>query len=189
MHDILALASLHAAYEGGESMLVDVAELHAELARRHPKALVPLQCGYWFGTNPILGSTDPLSKARVPLIDTAHGRPMACYNGYFLRQALAQRGEELEPDLAEALENMGEVAAELAARDLFVLRPGEVLFWHNWSWLHGRTSFHSPPGMPSRLLLRLWLRSDLADPVHPEFKARAEIIDRDQRRMMERTPA
>jgi hypothetical protein len=189
MHDILALASVHIAREGGESMLVNVAELHSELAIRYRESLAPLQRGYWFGTNPMLGSADPLSKARVPLIDATCGRPMACYNGYFLRQALAQRGEELDPDLARAVEAMGEVAMELAMRDLFVLQPGEALFWHNWSWLHGRTAFHGAPGDPGRLLLRLWLRSTLADPVHPEFKARAEIIDRDHQRMMEKGPA
>ena len=185
MHDILALASVHTAREGGESMLVNVAELHAELARRHPETLAPLQRGYWFGTNPVLASGDPLSAARVPLIDATHGRPMACYNGYFLHRAARQRGEELEPELAAALETMGQVALELALRDLFVLRPGEAVFWHNWSWLHGRTAFHSPPGEPARLLFRLWLRSDLAGPVHPEFKARAEIVDRDHQRMIE----
>lgn len=186
MHDILALASVHTAREGGESMLVNVAELHAELARRHPETLAPLQRGYWFGTNPLLASGDPLSVARVPLIDATHGWPMACYNGYFLHRAAQQRGEELEPELADALEAMGQVALELAMRDLFLLRPGEAVFWHNWSWLHGRTAFHSPPSEPARLLFRLWLRSDLAGPVHPEFKARGEIIDRDHQRMIER---
>ncbi len=186
MHDILALASIHTAREGGESMLVDVAELHAELARRHPETLAPLQRGYWFGSNPVVQSVNPISTERVPLIDTTHGRPMACYNGYFLRQAMIRRGEEADPELADALEKMGEVAMELAMRDLFVLAPGEVLFWHNWSWLHGRTSFRSPPGDPARMLLRLWLRSDIAGPIHPEYRVRAEIIDRDHLRMMER---
>ncbi|WP_255504874.1 TauD/TfdA family dioxygenase [Novosphingobium sp. EMRT-2] len=63
----------------------------------------------------------------------------------------------------------------------FRLSPGDVVLWHNWSWLHGRTAFEDDPEQ-RRLLLRLWLRSDLCPPADIRFAERSVTIDDDHER-------
>lgn len=180
MHDILALACVRPAAIGGDSFLVDAHALRDRLAALHPDCLDALRRGYPFGTNPVLQSRHRVSEQPVPvLFDAVPGRPLVCWNGYFMRMAAQERGEPLPGDLATALDALRAVAAELAAEATFRLAPGDVLLWHNWSWLHGRTAFVDDDPAP-RLLLRLWLRSDLV-PRPPILAERAARIDADHR--------
>jgi len=179
MHDILALACVRAAEHGGESFLVDADRLYARLAAEALEHLPALLGGYYFGTNPVLRSEHRVSEARVPIFLPAGdgGGMHCCCNGYFLRMAAASRGEELPGDLGAALQVLQTIAAEMAAQNRFRLEPGDVLFWHNWSWLHGRTAF-ADGSSPPRLLLRLWLRSAIVAR-HPLLAQRGVWIDED----------
>jgi hypothetical protein len=60
----------------------------------------------------------------------------------------------------------------------FMLEPGEMLFWHNWTNFHSRTAFEDSPTQ-RRLLLRLWLNIENGRHVAPEIAERARLIDRD----------
>lgn len=179
LHDILALACVHPAELGGESFLVAAGELHDCLLERHRECLAALRTGYYFGINPVLQSDHPVSEAPVPVLFDAGERKLVCWNGYFMRMAALHRNEQLPSALVQALIYLRELAAELAERCRFTLAPGDILFWHNWSWLHGRTAFEDGSANRRRLL-RLWLRSDLIDrpPILAERGAR---IDADHR--------
>lgn len=179
LHDILALACVRQAPEGGDSLLVSAAALRQHIARTAPEALAALERGYYFGTNPVLRSDHPVSRTPVPVFLDHEGAALVCWNGYFMRMAALHRGEEPPADLQAALGHLRKAAAELAAAATFRLMPGDMLFWHNWSWLHGRTAFRDDPARP-RLLLRLWLRSELV--ARPAILAeRAAAIDADHR--------
>lgn len=178
LHDILALACVRPAARGGESFLVGADALYAQILSSHGECMAALREGYYFGTNPVLQSDHPVSADRIPvLFDDA--RNLICWNGYFMRMAALHRNEPLPDALVQALDRLRAVAAELAERRRFMLEPGDILFWHNWSWLHGRTAFQDVCAN-RRKLLRLWLRSELV--YRPRVLAeRGERIDADHR--------
>jgi len=95
-----------------------------------------------------------------------------------MHAAAKRLGMELPPALVAAMNwfDLQAMRADLGAT--FVLQPGEVLFWHNWTCLHARTAFRDSPGA-KRLLLRLWLNVPDGRPVHPEIAERARRIDED----------
>ena len=100
-----------------------------------------------------------------------------------MAMAAAARGEELPAALIAALDALHAIAADMALQDSFRLNAGDISLWHNWSWLHGRTAFADGAG-EARLLLRLWLRSDLAAPLDIRFAQRGEAMDRDHDQTM-----
>ena len=65
----------------------------------------------------------------------------------------------------------------------FLLEPGDMMLWHNYTNLHSRTSFEDDPASP-RLLLRLWLSVPNGRPADPKFKMRAETYERIYRERM-----
>ena len=162
LHDVLALACVRAAAEGGDSFLISATDLHDRIARQSPQHLGALYQGGFMGTNPVLRSRQPVSREPVPVFMPEPGgtRMQCCANGYFLRMGALACGQDLPEALLAALDAMKVAAAELAERRTFRLEPGEILLWHNWSWLHGRTAFTDAPDH-RRLLLRLWLRSSI----------------------------
>ncbi len=50
----------------------------------------------------------------------------------------------------------------------FMMEPGEMMFWSNYTNLHSRTAYQDTPEN-TRLLLRLWLDPEHGRPVVPEF--------------------
>jgi hypothetical protein len=179
MHDILALACVRKAATGGDSFLVPADRLYRLMQAQAPEHLAALYEGYYFGTNPVLRSARPVSATRVPVFlpDPRGGSMQCCCNGYFLRAAAQFRGEPLPPVLEAALAMLHGIAARLADEAQFGLAEGEIVIWHNWSWLHGRTAFVDSPAH-RRLLLRLWLRSELV-PRAQVLADRATQIDAD----------
>ena len=68
----------------------------------------------------------------------------------------------------------------------FLLEPGDMMLWHNYTNLHSRTSFEDDPASP-RLLLRLWLSVPNGRPADPEFRMRAETYERIYRERLEKS--
>jgi alpha-ketoglutarate-dependent taurine dioxygenase len=146
-----------------------------------PHHLPALREGYFFGTNPVLRSRAPVSASEVPVFAGDGDGVQCCFNPYFLQAAAQARGEALPPAFADAVTDLRALALELAMTAQFRLSPGDVVLWHNWSWLHGRTAFEDDPEQ-RRLLLRLWLRSDLCHPADIRFAERSVAIDDDHER-------
>lgn len=181
LHDILALGAVREAMRGGDSFLVRAVDLHEAVRQRMPHHLPALRQGYFFGTNPVLRSRAPVSADRVPVFAGEGDGVQCCFNPYFLQAAAQARGEALPPAFADAVTDLRALALELATTAQFRLSPGDVVLWHNWSWLHGRTAFEDDPEQ-RRLLLRLWLRSDLCPPADIRFAERSVAIDDDHER-------
>lgn len=176
LHDILALACVRPAEQGGDSFLVSATELYERIAQEH---LPALREGGPMGTNPVLRSLEPVSPGPVPVFlpEPVSTRMQCCANGYFLRTGAELTGRPLHASLVAALDALKAAALDLARERTFRLEPGDVLLWHNWSWLHGRTAFTDTRDQ-RRLLLRLWLRSDLI-PRDPRLADLARRIDAD----------
>jgi alpha-ketoglutarate-dependent taurine dioxygenase len=178
MHEVMSMACVSLAAEGGESTLVSSLAVHNAIRETHPEFLAPLYAGFWAGINESVGSRKPLSDEKVPIFCCVDGQVSCYYNKYFMFAAAKRLGVELPADLKAAMQLFDEQAmrSDLGAR--FMLQPGEIVFWHNWTCLHARTAFRDAPGA-KRLLLRLWLNVPNGRRVDPQIAERARRMDED----------
>jgi hypothetical protein len=178
LHEILALACISEAAEGGESMLVSAAALRDAVADRDPDALAALEQGYYAGINEVVGGAEPVTQEPVPIFSETQGRLSCWYNRFFLAAAARARREEFPEAFAHAMAVLDEEAMRPGLGYRFDLEPGDMMFWHNWTCLHARQAFKDGGGR-KRLLLRLWLNVERGRPVDPRVAARAAAIDAD----------
>jgi hypothetical protein len=178
-HEIMSLASVETAAEGGESGLVSSVALHNEMLATRPDLLPALYEGFYHGYNPKAGTIGPkVSPRKVPIFCYVDGQVSCYYHTIFMRFASEILGQPFPPELAEAMAYLNQLAVRPDLQANFMLEPGEMLFWHNWTNFHSRTQFRDAPGR-KRLLLRLWLNIENDRHVAPEIAERARLIDRD----------
>ena len=87
------------------------------------------------------------------------------------------RKEPLPEGLAEAFAHFDSLATREDLAMWFVLEPGEMMLWHNYTSLHSRTAFEDDP-KSKRLLLRLWLTLPQGRPCDQGFRIRSETYER-----------
>jgi hypothetical protein len=178
-HEIMALASVETAPVGGESGLVGSVALHNEMLSTRPDLLPALYEGFYHGYNPRAGTIGPkVSPHKVPIFCYVDGQVSCYYHTIFMRFAAEILGQPFPPELAEAMAYLNQIAVRPDIQARFVLEPGEMLFWHNWTNFHSRTAFQNS-ATQKRLLLRLWLNIENGRHVAPEIAERAKLIDRD----------
>ncbi|MDB5685008.1 MAG: hypothetical protein JWM75_2706, partial [Sphingomonas bacterium] len=186
-HEIMSLGAVSRPISGGASALVSATAIRDAIAAERPELLAALYEGYYYGINEAVGGEQPLSAAKVPLFSEQDGRLSCLCNGYFMATGAKRRGESLPAELVEALACFNEVAMRDDIVLRFMLAPGEIVFWHNWTLLHARESFVDAPGS-KRLLTRLWINVPGGRAVHPEIAERARLFDRDHHRAAELPP-
>jgi hypothetical protein len=178
-HEIMSLASVEAAAEGGESGLVSSVALHNEVLATRPDLLPALYEGFYHGYNPRAGTIGPkVSPRKVPIFCYVDGQVSCYYHTIFMRFAAEILGQPFPPELVEAMAYLNELAVRPDIQANFMLKPGEMLFWHNWTSFHSRTEFRNSPTQ-RRLLMRLWLNVENGRHVAPEIAERARLMDRD----------
>lgn len=174
-HEILSLASVVAAREGGVSGFVSSAAVYAAILAERPDLLEALQEGYYYPT-----SLETTTDYKVPSFSVVDGH-VALYNYViFISQAAQIRGEAVPPKLVEALRFLFRVAARPELMISFTMQPGQIVFWHNFRVLHSRTGFRNEPGR-ERLLLRLWLNAHESMPMAEGFLEIGQCLDRQHR--------
>ncbi len=178
LHEVMSLACISQAAEGGVSTLVSSLAVHNAIRETHPEFLAALYEGFWAGINENVGGNQPLSDRKVPIFCCVDGKVSCYYNKFFMRAAANRLGVELPSDLVAAMNWFDEQAMRPDLGASFMLQPGEMMFWHNWTCLHARTAFRDAPGA-KRLMLRLWLNVQNGRPVDAQISARARLMDRD----------
>jgi hypothetical protein len=178
MHEVMSLACVSLAAEGGASTLVSSLAVHNAIRETHPEFLAPLYTGFWAGINETVGSRKPLSDEKVPIFCCVDGQVSCYYNKYFMFAAAKRLGVELPADLKAAMQEFDAQAMRSDLGASFMLQPGEMVFWHNWTCLHARAAFRDAPGA-KRLLLRLWLNVPKGRRVDPQIAERARRMDED----------
>jgi hypothetical protein len=174
-HHIMSLAGVTSAAEGGVSGLVSSLSVHNAIQAERPHLLPALYEGYWYGLK--AGAAMPLSANKVPVFSVAGGQVSCMCNTFFMRTAAELKGTTLPADLQEALAFFAEVSRRPELLLEFMLEPGEMLFWNNFTQMHARTEFHDSEAK-KRLLLRLWLNvPEGGRPVVPEIAARAAQVE------------
>lgn len=178
-YELIGLLCVRQAASGGQSALVSALAVHNEIARQRPDLLPALYQGFPMAIPEARNTARPITDTPIPVFSYVDGQVSCMFAGSFMRAAAQQLGQPLSPQLDEALQLFQEIADrdDLALR--FMLEPGELLLWHNFTNLHSRTEFENgPDAQHQRLLLRLWLKAAEPRPTAPQFHERARVYDR-----------
>ena len=171
-HEILLLAAVSPAAEGGLSGLVSMAAIHDILAREQPDALELLAEGYPHDTT----GEGLLSDGPMPVLVEAGGLVSGYAQGLFMFSAARTLGEEVPPRLIEAMRAYAEIAQRPGVIVRFMLQPGEIMLWHNFRVLHARTAFRDD-ATRRRLILRLWINPERSLPLPPVYLSQRARFD------------
>jgi len=170
-HEVMSLASVRNAPEGGESGVVSSLGVHDVILAERPDLLPALYEGFYHASG-----AETVSAEKVPIFARVDGKLSCYFHGLFVHKAAKILGVELPPTLKEAMEFMSSVTLRPDVRAFFMLEPGEMLFWNNFTALHSRETFHDAPEQ-KRLLLRLWVHADHGRPMPDVFRERARTMD------------
>ena len=170
-HELLSLACVRKAEQGGLSGIVSSLAIHNAIFETRPELLEPLYEGFFHES-----AGGQLSPGKVPIYGCVDGKVSCYYHIPFILNAARIMGVEVPAALREAMNHMNEQAMREDIRADFMLEPGEMLFWHNFTALHSRTAFTDTP-QNKRLLMRLWLNVPDGRPLPPEFHERARYMD------------
>ena len=171
-HEIVMLAAVSRAAEGGLSGLVSMAAIHDILSRENPDALELLAEGYPHDTT----GEGLLSDGPMPVLTRLQGLVTGYAHGMFMFTAARTLGEEVPPALVAAMRAYGEIAERPDVIVRFMLQPGEIMLWHNFRVLHSRTAFRDDADH-RRLILRLWINPDRSLPLPPVYLSQRARFD------------
>lgn len=154
--DYFTLYCVRPASQGGELLIVDVADVLARLSDR-PDILSTLRGDFFFDTR----SEDPaLPQAiRRPILeDYRSGTRIHYFREYIESGQKKCGGDDLSIAQREALDFMDSLVADATLQKSLLAGPGEMLFINNARLVHGRTDFtDAPEPGQGRLLLRTWI--------------------------------
>ena len=171
-HELLSLASVVSAEEGGVSGFVSAAAVYGVMREERPELLKLLEEGHPYPT-----SLTTVTDYKVPSFSVVDGHVALFNYVIYIAQAADIMGEAVPPRLVEALRYMFKVAARPELMTHFTLQPGEIVFWHNFRVMHSRTAFKNEPDR-ERLLLRLWMQAYESFPMARGFLENSAILDR-----------
>lgn len=175
-YEVVGLMCVRRAKSGGYSGLAPSLSIHNEMLRTRPDLLPPLYRGFRIASEEARFSSKSITDEAMPVFSYVDGKLSCMYEPSHMKNAAELLGG-MPADLAEALDCFDAIAnrEDIALR--FLLEPGDMMLWHNYTNLHSRTSFEDDPKAP-RLLLRLWLSVPNGRPVDPRFRMRAETYER-----------
>jgi hypothetical protein len=176
-YEVVGLLCVRKAAQGGESAFVSSLAIHNVILQERPDLLPALYEGFHLAIPEARLGSKPVTDEKIPVFCLVDGRVSCMVAIGFMREAARQLGVPLPGMLSQALDFFAEVAQreDLALR--FMLEPGEMALWHNFTNLHSRTRFEDDP-QHKRLLLRLWLTIPDGRPIAPSFHARGQAYDR-----------
>ena len=176
-YEIVGLMCVRRAASGGESGIVSSLAVHNELLRTRPELLAPLYRGWYYASDEAKLNAQPVTEREVPIYSAVDGYVSCSYAGDHIRNAVERLGTPLPDDLAEAIATFETLANSDTLGLKFLLEPGEIMLWHNYTNLHNRTAFTDDP-LRRRLLLRLWLTPPRGRPCDPALRIRAQTYER-----------
>jgi hypothetical protein len=168
--DVVALLCLRRAKSGGLSTIVSSMTVHNVMAQRRPDLLERLYQPFPVDRRgEVPEGKGPFYDA--PVFNAHAGRVSVLYSR--LHIGSSQRFTEarrLTREDIEALDMLGELAADAELRLDMNFMPGEIQLLHNHTILHCRSAYEDwPEPERKRHLLRLWLAPPEARPLPPVF--------------------
>ncbi|MSP82159.1 MAG: hypothetical protein EXQ94_04280 [Alphaproteobacteria bacterium] len=168
--DVVSMLSLAKAAKGGVSVLTSALAVHNAIVDQHPDYLdVVYKGGRYHRMNEEGPGQSPFTPHDVPALSYRDGTVSCRYIRECLDAGSDLAGRPLTPFEKEAFDFFDATAARHDLSLRFVMQPGEVSFFNNWTTLHGRTAFENGDRPDQqRHLLRLWLEVPGARKVVPE---------------------
>jgi hypothetical protein len=185
---MVGLMCLQRAETGGRSRIVSGLAIHNAILATRPDLLEPLYEGYYYAIAEARFSAQPVTDFKIPLFCCIDDMVSCGYSRQFIERAAELRGEPLPAKLREALDYFDHLAESDELSLHFMLRPGDMMLWHNFQMLHARDAYQDSPAH-TRHLLRLWLRIENDRPIAAEILERANIYERIYRERSGRVPA
>jgi hypothetical protein len=154
------------------------------LLDERPDLLAALYQGWYDGFESFWRQTLPpkmsmpqtnLSQDFVPYYCSANGL-LSFHSSLFANLAAKERDEAVPPILEEALAEIENIATRPGVAAWFVLQPGEMAFWQNYTVMHARRRFEDAPGR-ERVLMRLWMNAHESRAVSPLISKRAQAVE------------
>jgi len=175
-YEIVGLMCVQKAFAGGESHLVSVLAMHNEIMRNRPELLEPLYRGFPTAVVEARGTQYAVTDYNVPVYSNVDGNVSCLYSRTFMRNAADELKTRIPDDLDAACDYFDELSNRPDLRLEFMLEPGEMMIWNNFTTLHARKRFEDKDEM-TRHLLRLWLNVPQGRPVVPEILTWGRIYD------------
>ena len=176
-YEVVGLMCVNPALSGGYTTLASALAIHNEIQATRPELLAPLYEGSWYISDEAMQSGAKPTAVRVPVFSQVDGVVSCVFAQDQMRNAARAMGRDLSPAFEEALSYFVSLAESDKFSVKFLLEPGEMMLWHNFTLLHSRTSFENGQGR-NRLLLRLWISAYSPRPAVPAVSARADTYRR-----------
>ncbi len=167
-HEVLSLMTVRKAASGGVSGLVSSLAMHNRIFETRPELLPALYEGFFYGAHESRPIAEPVTRTKVPVYCCVDGKVSCMINGFFMMTGARRLGVSLPDELKEAMSYFYALSEDPDLIVNFMMEPGEMMFWSNYTNLHSRTAYQDTPEN-TRLLLRLWLDPENGRPVVPEF--------------------
>jgi hypothetical protein len=183
--DVLALLCIRQAKEGGISSFASTLAVHNEILKRGRKDLVEVMTGGgWFRDRTRYQDVpeDQSQKWEMPIFSYHDGYLVTHYNSSHYKLVEQKLGETLSPLQLEAMELFEKLGCDPEFNVSYRMQPGDALFLHNSSVLHGRSEFKDGDHPDERRhLVRLWLgvADDRPQPEHLNFPRRYSTVSYD----------
>ncbi|NML44813.1 TauD/TfdA family dioxygenase [Ramlibacter sp. G-1-2-2] len=165
--DLIGLACVNPAAEGGDSVLASSVSVHDALAKQRPDLLALLYEGFhWHRFNEGRKGDAAVCEQRVPVFARNESGGISCR---YVRSPIAaghkEIGQPLTDAQVEALDLFDRLASSPELRIHFRMGPGDIVLVNNMTVMHARTQFTDhPEGQAPRRIFRLWLQG------HPGFR-------------------
>jgi hypothetical protein len=166
--DVVALLCVNAAAEGGQSRLASIPAIHNRMLAERPDLLELLfedfdrsRLGEEFGEDAAWYS--------IPIFAVHQGNITAHYSRTFIETAqMHPEVKKLTPEHWQAIDLLHQIGEEVSFTT--AMNPGEIQLLNNHVVFHGRTEYQDPPGIPPRLLHRLWISTPNSRPLPESYK-------------------
>lgn len=155
--EIVGLACVRQAPEGGDSRIISAATVHEELRGSAPHLLRYLYHEFIRDLVTPGSERNPknIEQNRFPIFEF-NGRLKFRYMRYWIERGHAVVGEKLDQKALDAFDALDGALANPANILEFRMQPGDMLFIDNTQVAHDRSAFVDNPQSP-RLMLRTWL--------------------------------
>lgn len=169
--DIVGMMCLVKAMEGGVSGYCSGPAIYNYMLTHHPDLVDKLFDGYQYH---LFGEEEegqsPVTDHKVPVFSMHEGYLSVSFLRSYIELAFEELGVEKSELEARALDVFDQIAHSPEFRFDFMLEPGEITFFNNFTVLHTRTAFFDDDDPEKkRHLLRLWLKAWQPRPIKEAF--------------------
>ena len=141
--------------------------IYNRILETRPELLAPLFEGYHyhlFGEE--APGESPITQSKIPVFSNCEGYLSTSFLRSYIELAFEELGREKTDEEAEALDLFDSLAHSDEFRFNFMMEPGDIAFFNNYTVLHTRTEFNDDEDPAKRRhLLRLWLKAWNARPL------------------------